>query len=54
MEELNVEEGDTLKAVIYQLICDSNLPPNVQLLKAKVKRFDGETKTISKLVLALT
>lgn len=50
VEELNVEESETLKAAIDRLIGDMNLPPNVQLRKEMVESTDGQKKTKSKLL----
>lgn len=50
MEELNVEESETLKAAIERLISDLNLPPNVQLRKEKTPASDEENKRKSKLL----
>lgn len=53
MEELNVEESETLKAAIERLISELNLPPNVQLRKDKAAASDEEKKRISKLLCLL-
>lgn len=42
LEELCVEERETLKSAIQRFINDLNLPPNIELLKAVAPGPDEE------------
>lgn len=53
MEELDVEESETLKSAIERLISDLNLPPNIQIRKEKAPAADDQKKMKSKLLVVM-
>lgn len=48
MEELGVEESETLKAAIDRMISELNVSPNPRLRKEKVTSGEEEEKVTSK------